>query len=199
MRGRPPAFDRDEALDSAMRTFWELGYEPASLAILTERMGISPPSLYGAFGDKRRLYEEAAQRYIRLFGKFTAEALHAPGTCREKIARMLNCTAQEYTRSDVPRGCFVISSAINCRDDTVTEVMRRQRIASEGAIRQVLADGQADGSFPADADAGAYAKFLAVVIQGMSVQSRDGSSREALEDVARIALQSWPQEGTDGQ
>ena len=61
--GRPRAFDRDQALELALDVFWRKGYEGASLSDLTEAMGINPPSLYAAFGDKEGLFMEAVQRY----------------------------------------------------------------------------------------------------------------------------------------
>ncbi|HAO2892184.1 TPA: helix-turn-helix transcriptional regulator, partial [Escherichia coli] len=51
-KGRPRAFDRDAALERAMRVFWQKGYDSASMSDLTEAMQINAPSLYAAFGSK---------------------------------------------------------------------------------------------------------------------------------------------------
>ena len=60
--GRPLSFDRDAALRQAMLTFWRHGYETTSVAELTAAMGVSAPSLYTAFGDKKQLFLEAMPR-----------------------------------------------------------------------------------------------------------------------------------------
>jgi len=62
-RGRPLSFDRDAALQRAMEVFWAHGYEASSLQDLTQAMGINPPSLYAAFGDKEKLFMEVVDRY----------------------------------------------------------------------------------------------------------------------------------------
>src|SRR5688500_20409695 len=62
-RGRPRSFDREAALDAAMEVFWRKGYEASSISDLTDAMGINPPSLYAAFGDKERLFMAAIERY----------------------------------------------------------------------------------------------------------------------------------------
>jgi AcrR family transcriptional regulator len=60
---RPKEFERDTALDDAIAIFCDHGYEGTSTEVLLGKMGIGRQSLYDTFGDKRRLYLEALQRY----------------------------------------------------------------------------------------------------------------------------------------
>ena len=77
-RGRPRAFDRDAALGAAMRLFWRHGYEATPVSALTEAMGLTPPQLYAAFGDKRRLFAELLPE-----GAAAVQIGRAP--CRERV------------------------------------------------------------------------------------------------------------------
>lgn len=48
----PKVFDRDAALDKAMKLFWQHGYEATSLADLVEATGAKAPTLYAEFTNK---------------------------------------------------------------------------------------------------------------------------------------------------
>lgn len=86
-RGRPRSFDRDTALEQAVRSFWELGYEATSISDLTRAMGISAPSLYAAFGDKRALFDEVVAVYRQHYGGFLHRALAEEPTARRGVER----------------------------------------------------------------------------------------------------------------
>ncbi len=113
-RGRPLSFDRDAALETAMHVFWERGYEAASVADLTSAMGITPPSLYTAFGDKEQLFLEAIERYALGYGSAGARALKEESSARGAIERWLLEAANELTQPCHPRGCMVVMAATNC-------------------------------------------------------------------------------------
>ena len=193
-KGRPRSFDRETALERALTLFWQHGYEATSISGLTKAMGISPPSLYAAFGDKRSLFEEAIARYQESYGAFTPRALTEESTARGAVERVLREAAAEFTAPGRPRGCLVISAAVNCGPESadVEEALRAQREAGKRAIRDRIASGVRTGELPAETDTEALAQYYAAVFQGMSTQARDGATREQLEALAALAMHAWP-------
>jgi AcrR family transcriptional regulator len=62
--GRPLAFEPEQALASAMRLFWERGYERTSIEDLEAATHLSRSSLYNTYGSKRDLFIRAIDRYL---------------------------------------------------------------------------------------------------------------------------------------
>ncbi|MEV4459691.1 TetR/AcrR family transcriptional regulator [Microbispora sp. NPDC049633] len=190
--GRSRAFDRDVALNRALEEFWRHGYEATSVAGLTAVMGINPPSLYAAFGDKRRLFGEAVRRYQETHGAFAARALAGEPAARAAVERLLREAAEVYTDPAHPPGCMVISAGVNTSDPGVIEELRAHREAGKAAIRRRVERDVEAGLLAPETDAPALATFYAAVIQGMSTQARDGATREDLQVVAALAMRAWP-------
>ncbi|WP_331766903.1 TetR/AcrR family transcriptional regulator [Embleya sp. NBC_00896] len=193
--GRPRGFDREAALDRAVTEFWLHGYEATSVAGLTAAMGIKPPSLYAAFGDKRALFSEAIQRYGVTFGAVSGQVLAEEPDARVAVERLLYAIADAYTDPAHPPGCMVITAAVNCTSgaEDVKAELRAIREASTKAIRDKIATGVDAGRLPADTDVDALATYYAAIVQGMSTQACDGVGREGLEGIAALAMRAWPE------
>ncbi|MFB6724196.1 TetR/AcrR family transcriptional regulator [Kribbella sp. NPDC056345] len=192
-RGRPRSFDREAALEQALLTFWERGYDATSVSDLTTALGIGAPSLYAAFGDKRRLFDEVVTRYQATHGAFTSRALDEEPTARAAITRILREAAAEYTATDHAPGCLIISAAQNTipASAEVAEQLRAIRQNNVEALRDLIQTDVDSGELPAGTDAQALATFFAATIQGMSQQARDGATREQLLQVAELANSVW--------
>lgn len=192
-RGRPRTFDRDAALARAMEVFWAKGYEGASMADLTEAMGIASPSLYAAFGSKEALFREALALYGATEGGEIWDAVRNAPTAYEAIEGFLMQTARVFTRRGKPPGCLVVLSALHPTDSS--ENVRRELIRARAqniddlAVR--LTQGIAAGEIAPEVDVKSVAAYYVTVQQGMSIQARDGATRRQLEAIARAALAAW--------
>lgn len=195
--GRPRAFDPDQALDAAMHLFWQHGYEATSLAMLREAMGLTPPQIYSAFTDKETLFRKALARYHETEIGFALEALSAPVSTGEAVRRLLLGAAEAYSRPGKPGGCLFVRGALAAspQAQNIADELRDFRKASEAAIAARLAMGRAKGDLPENLSVEGFAKYLAGVMNGMSIQARDGASTEELRSLAQTALAAWPAEG----
>jgi AcrR family transcriptional regulator len=193
-RGRPRAFDRDEALSAAMTVFWEKGYEGASLEELQSAMGaISPPSFYAAFGSKEQLFFEVVDLYMATVGSRPKEALEAAMTARQGVEAMLREAIDIYSDPNTPRGCLVHLGAINCApaNTSVQDHLRRYRIQAPGLIRKRLERGVAEGDVPKGADLKPLVSLFASLVNGIPMRSRDGASRDEMLAVVTAAMAAW--------
>ncbi len=191
--GRPLSFDRDAALHRAMLLFWRHGYEGTSLAELTAAMGVTPPSVYAAFGDKKRLFLEAVDRYLA--GPVTLERmLDESPSARDAVAALLRGAAVGFTGAETPPGCLLASAAISgsAAADDVREHLASLRRDIEAKLRHRIGAAFDDGELPADAAADALAGHVGAVVQGLSTLARDGAPREKLLRVVAVAMTAWP-------
>jgi len=190
---RPRAFDVDRALDRALEVFWARGYEGASMAELTDAMGINPPSLYAAFGNKRELFRRAVERYAAGPAAYTVQALEAP-TARGVAEALLRGCARMVTDAGRPHGCLMVHGALACGAEAAgpRADLAARRAAGELRLRERLRRARAEGDLPADADPAALARYLMTVLYGMSVQAAGGATRRDLLQVADTVLAAWP-------
>lgn len=191
--GRPLGFDRDAALREAMLLFWRHGYEATSVNELTKAMGITPPSLYTAFGDKRQLFLESVQLYTS--GAVTSKSIiDEASTAREAAVGLLQASAIGFTGESTPAGCLLASSTISCSAAAadVQKALRDIRLKIENRLRRKIAEDRSLRKLKPKIDADALAGHIMAVIQGMSTLARDGATREKLLSIASAVMLAWP-------
>ncbi len=184
---RPREFDRDEALESAVLAFAEHGYEGTSTDALLTAMRISRQSLYDTFGDKRRLYLEALQRY-------TADSI------AEQI-RILNSTASPRGGIEAVLLAFIARSSANClgvnaicefgaADSEVTLLTETAGRSMRVALERRIADGKATGEIAGGVEPRAAAEFILATLSGLKVAARAGTGAETLRGIVHMAMRS---------
>ena len=164
-----------------MNAFWANGYESTSISQLTEAMGIAPPSLYAAFGDKRALFDEAATCYCDRLGAQMNGALAAPRV-RDAIEGVLRNAVDFHSTPTHPLGCFAMSEPL----------LSDQRAELRQSIGARIARGVEEAELPQATDVDGLAEFVMIVLAGMSERTRDGATSAQLETAITQAMASWP-------
>ena len=185
-------FDRDEVLDRAMAAFWTRGYEATSIDDLVEATGINRGSLYGTFGDKRRLFLTALDRYWDTVVNAMMEELSDPDP-RRAIERMFDALIRRTSDPRFPRGCFITNTSLE-RPTYGDEFARKiaERLGQqETAIYRVLRKAQAEGALNPARDARALARFFLGVAWGINAVNRTVADPEVLRDMVRAAMSVW--------
>ena len=191
--GRPRGFAEDAALEAAMRVFWEKGYEGATLADLTEAMGINRSSLYASFGDKEALFRMAIARYAEGPAAYLKTALQEP-TVRAVVEALLRGALELLTDPSNPRGCLSVQGALACGSDS--EPMKQAIIAwrkhGESDIQKRLQRARTEGALAKDVNPGDLARHISTVLTGLGVQAANGSTRGEMMRVVDLVLRSMP-------
>jgi TetR/AcrR family transcriptional regulator, copper-responsive repressor len=191
-RGRPRTFDEAEVLDAATRLFWERGYEATSIKDLIDAMGLTPPSVYAAFGSKEALYGRVVDRYAETFGQMLLRELHADSDLKRTISALVRDWAQLLTGGGHPKGCMIsLGMPTHAPDQAgIAHDMANRRAATRRLFLERLEAGK--DQLPPDTDLVALANYLAMVIAGMSILARDGLDTAALLAVADRVMVAWP-------
>ena len=190
-RGRPRAYDTEAALKRATETFWKSGYSGTSLDNIASATGMSPPSLYAAFGNKHALYLEALTRYWQISLAATREALAEDRPLAESLMLAFQAALSIYfSGKGTARGCFVIGTAIA---ESVGDPAIRSSAAA--GLRMIDADFEARfrtaierGELKHDADPVALAVLASATMHSIAIRARAGARRTELTEIARKAV-----------
>lgn len=181
--GRPRAFDEQRALDGAIDVFWRLGYEGASLAELTQGMGINKPSLYATFGSKEQLFVRALERYGLRYRHELDAVLDKP-TVYEVIESYLRSLAESATHG--MRGCLSIQGGLSCAPNNahIPQLLADYRQGLEATVATALARTDDAQQF----DTAALAAYAVTMGQGLAVHASAAATRKRLDAIVDVAL-----------
>lgn len=192
-KGRPREFCTDQALAAALRVFWSKGYEGASMADLTEAMGITKPSLYAAFGNKEALFHKALDLYEAEKLAYIREALHQP-TARGVVEHLLCGALDAQTHKGEPQGCLGVIHSVACGEEaeSIKAAVIERRASSQAALLARFQRAKDEGELRDDVEPEGLAQYLYALFQGMAVQAGSGATREELERLVETGLALWP-------
>lgn len=192
-RGRPKCFDEQEALQKAMMLFWKYGYEATAMSDLTKALNLTAPSIYSTFGDKSQLFHACLDYYLKHEACSLDLIFQQAETAKVAIELYLYENLKKLLQQDKPTGCMLVTATMNCSEQHQPLqhdlLLKRQQVKEK--IYQRLQQGVEDGDLSSDADIQAMTDYYVTVIQGLTMQARDGVAIEQLENVVTLALKTW--------
>jgi TetR/AcrR family transcriptional regulator, copper-responsive repressor len=195
MKGRPREFDKDSVLDKAMLVFWQHGYEGTSLSELTTAMNINRPSLYSTFGDKEQLFFQTLERYLETYGTKGVRQLTAHSNIEMAIAAFFDCVVEQLTDPQLPPGCLIANSTLECGGNRFEAIGRRLsqcHAETEAALYHRLRLAQTQGQISETEDVQALAQFFTATMLGMGAIARTNPDPVMIRQLAKTALRVLP-------
>lgn len=193
---RPRSIPEKEAIERALRLFWEKGYNRTSVADLGEAIGVGPSSIYNAFGSKHELFEKAIAQYMSTHADFVGElfAISESMNSTEFIRELLSKLVTLYTDKSTPPGCAMMQAGGSgaASDSQACAVTQTMKTSLESSLHDFFKAKTAYGE-ELNAPPKILAKFIVGTIRGLSQLACDGSSRKNLLAVADHAATSCSQ------
>ncbi|ROQ21431.1 TetR family transcriptional regulator [Marinimicrobium koreense] len=184
---RAPQYDRQEALDQAVRLFWSRGYHATSLKHLEQSLDMRPGSLYAAFGNKETLFLEALDRYAAAMASELQGHLKREPSALEALRAFLRELVLGCLGGAEPpaRACMIVKTLLEVSEDD--EPLRTRVNALLGsmelAIEQLLKRSVAQGDLRSDVDPGRLARVVQVQIMGLRTYAQRDLTPGVLESL----------------
>jgi len=159
------------------------------MADLTKAMGLSPSSIYAAFGDKYALFSLAVKRYTESRAQYATKALEE--TTLEKVVRALfDNTVAFLTTPGHPPTCMTLAGAVGCSVDAspARDIMIEIRKQNEVAMSERFLQARKSGDLSKDVNIDDYTRYLSSILAGLSIQAANGSTKAELKRTAKMAL-----------
>jgi AcrR family transcriptional regulator len=190
MKGRPRGFDEDQAIDAAMRVFWEKSFEGTTMTDLTDATGLTRSSIHAAFGSKEGLFVRSVERYRSVQMRHISKALAEP-TLPQAIEALLRGMVNAISIPGNPKGCLSIHGALACgtEHELVTQVMAKWRRSIENRIKERIQQAQREGELGRDVNAADYARYIGTIMIGIGIQAVNGAGRAELNRTVDMTLQ----------
>ncbi len=189
---RARTFDPSTTLSQVVDLFASKGYSETSMEDIVQTTGVSRYGLYGTFGNKRELFEQALERYAEGMGKQSFMRLLEPGASLDHIRKIFDDRVADICCSEANRGCLFIHTAMELapQDEELRGVLQRfmKRIAKAFAIGLDSAKGR--GEIHKDVDVDVAGELLTSSMFGLVVLGRTGFPKETLDGIVDSTLNS---------
>ncbi|RJG36132.1 TetR/AcrR family transcriptional regulator [Motilimonas pumila] len=163
-------FNEQQALDAAMRVFWEKGFAATSMAELEAATKLNKSSLYNTFGNKEALYGKSLEHFRTQYTERVFQQLAHPD-----LAQALNDVFSRliagFESPNCPSGCIATMAALEMNETSkdIAQLVAKGIDDTLQALTQRLSQGIADKQLPPETAPQELASMIVAVTRGVIV------------------------------
>ena len=197
--GRPTKFNRDDAIEIAMNTFWAKGYTPTSVSDLATAMSITRSSFYNSFETCESVFAEALDRYKSDNSDLELQSPVPGVSAGDSLHIFFNQVCKKLATDPMARGCMVF----NCLAQASEEKPAPPGVYAfiDIKLQQFAAgvdEAKAEGTLDPAVDTQATATSLLTFLIGLNVISKTIREEHKLKAAAKQFLESAGFESPEG-
>ena len=171
---RPRGFDEHDVLEAASTAFWSKGYEATSTRDLVRSTGLTQPSLYNAFGDKRGLYLRALEHYLENTLRERIRRLEQTASPAQRITLFFHEVVERAIADPEKRGCMLVNSTleISSDDEAFREIVATELAEVRAFFHRSMVAALQSGETTAVVPVEDAASHLLAMLMGVRVLAR---------------------------
>jgi TetR/AcrR family transcriptional repressor of nem operon len=187
---RTRAFDPSVALTRAVELFSSKGYSETSMDDIVKATGVSRYGLYGTFGNKRELFEQALERYADNMGRESFMRLLEPDASISHVRAIFDERIEHMCTCGENRGCMLCHTAMELapHDHEIEEVLQKFLRRMSKVFSIGLDNAREKGEVRDDLDTSAAGEYLTGALFGLAVLARAGFPRETLDNFVETTI-----------
>ncbi len=179
--GRPTKFNRRDAVEIAMNTFWQKGFAPTSVSDLASAMSITRSSFYNSFESREQIFTEALALYRadEFDISHSGENSHLSPTRRIKLFFRDVCA--KLAADPFARGCLIINCYVQaCNGTPLPEGVQTFIDSKTREFNDLIEQSVAEGVLPPSTNVAAAADATMAYLVGLNVMGRSIRGEAAL-------------------
>jgi len=175
-----------------MRLFWRKGYAATSVQDLIETLHLSRSSLYDTFGDKRTLFLEALKFYGERVISITEHTLKTSSSPIAGIQAIFDGLIDGIGQEPGSLGCFMVNSVAELvpYDPDVTKLATEFADGLQQLLKTALTEASVQNILTKRQTPEQFASYVYNTIQGIRILIKSGATREQVQAISAITLQS---------
>ncbi len=189
---RTRTFDPSTALSRVVELFSSKGYSETSMEDIVRATGVSRYGLYGTFGNKRELFEQALERFAEGMGKQSFLRLLEPDASLDHIRTIFRERVADMCCAEENKGCLFVHTAMQLapQDEDLRGVLQKFMKRISKAFSVGLESAKERGEIRPDVDVRAAGELLTSTMFGLAVLGRTGFAEETLNGIVDSTLAS---------